>query len=102
MQQVVVCLCVGVVSTELKSSSVPLSLGEQAASLREPQERLLALRRVTSTAQILLAYSMVMRALSQTSTRYLTYLSTKYIICSVNSFSPNLTCHTVMDPSMSD
>ncbi|XP_073680135.1 probable E3 ubiquitin-protein ligase HERC1 [Garra rufa] len=58
----------GVVSTELKSSSVPLSLGEQAASLREPQERLLALRRVTSTAQILLAYSMVMRALSQTST----------------------------------
>ncbi|KAI7795921.1 putative E3 ubiquitin-protein ligase HERC1-like [Triplophysa rosa] len=57
----------GVVSTELKSSSVPLSLGEQAASLREPQERLLALRRVTSTAQILLAYSMVMRALSQTS-----------------------------------
>uniref|UniRef100_A0A9J8CIV4 HECT-type E3 ubiquitin transferase n=1 Tax=Cyprinus carpio carpio TaxID=630221 RepID=A0A9J8CIV4_CYPCA len=58
----------GVVSTELKSSSVPLSLGEQAASLRESQERLLALRRVTSTAQILLAYSMVMRALSQTST----------------------------------
>ncbi|XP_050948731.1 probable E3 ubiquitin-protein ligase HERC1 isoform X3 [Labeo rohita] len=58
----------GVVSTELKSCSVPLSLGEQAASLREPQERLLALRRVTSTAQILLAYSMVMRALSQTST----------------------------------
>uniref|UniRef100_A0A8C2HR54 E3 ubiquitin-protein ligase HERC1 n=1 Tax=Cyprinus carpio TaxID=7962 RepID=A0A8C2HR54_CYPCA len=52
----------------LKSSSVPLSLGEQAASLRESQERLLALRRVTSTAQILLAYSMVMRALSQTST----------------------------------
>ncbi|XP_043076943.1 probable E3 ubiquitin-protein ligase HERC1 [Puntigrus tetrazona] len=58
----------GIVSTELKSSSVPLSLGEQAASLREPQERLLALRRVTSTAQILLAYSMVMKALSQTST----------------------------------
>ncbi|XP_051773057.1 probable E3 ubiquitin-protein ligase HERC1 isoform X4 [Ctenopharyngodon idella] len=57
----------GIVSTELKSSSVPLSLGEQAASLREPQERLLALRRVTSTAQILLAYGMVMRALSQTS-----------------------------------
>ncbi|XP_016106101.1 probable E3 ubiquitin-protein ligase HERC1 [Sinocyclocheilus grahami] len=58
----------GVVSTELKSSSVPLSLGQQAASLREPQERLLALRRVVTTAQILLAYSMVMRALSQTST----------------------------------
>ncbi|XP_030623810.1 probable E3 ubiquitin-protein ligase HERC1 [Chanos chanos] len=57
----------GMVSTELKSTSVPLSLGEQAASLRDPQERLLALRRVTSTAQILLAYSMVMRALSQIS-----------------------------------
>uniref|UniRef100_A0A8C1RPW7 E3 ubiquitin-protein ligase HERC1 n=1 Tax=Cyprinus carpio TaxID=7962 RepID=A0A8C1RPW7_CYPCA len=56
------------ISGSLKSSSVPLSLGEQAASLRESQERLLALRRVTSTAQILLAYSMVMRALSQTST----------------------------------
>lgn len=70
MQHIVVyLLCVGIVSTELKSSSVPLSLGEQAASLREPQERLLALRRVTSTAQILLAYSMVMRALSQTSSR---------------------------------
>jgi len=66
---VVYSLCLGVVSTELKSSSVPLSLGEQAASLREPQERLLALRRVTSTAQILLAYSMVMRALSQTYSR---------------------------------
>ncbi|CAB1352023.1 unnamed protein product [Coregonus sp. 'balchen'] len=44
-----------------------LSLGEQAALLRDPQDRLQALRRVTSTAQILLAYSMVMRALSQTS-----------------------------------
>ncbi|KAM3873957.1 putative E3 ubiquitin-protein ligase HERC1 [Diretmus argenteus] len=43
-----------------------LSLGEQAASLRDSQDRLKALRRVTSTAQILLAYSIVMRALSQT------------------------------------
>uniref|UniRef100_A0A6Q2WPS0 HECT-type E3 ubiquitin transferase n=1 Tax=Esox lucius TaxID=8010 RepID=A0A6Q2WPS0_ESOLU len=49
-----------------RSSSGPLSLGEQAALLRDPQDRLQALRRVTSTAQILLAYSMVMRVLSQT------------------------------------
>ncbi|CAN9504281.1 unnamed protein product [Ophioblennius macclurei] len=43
-----------------------LSLGRQAVSLRDTHDRLKALRRVTSTAQILLAYSMVMRALSQT------------------------------------
>ncbi|XP_058472668.1 probable E3 ubiquitin-protein ligase HERC1 [Solea solea] len=43
-----------------------LSLGQQAVSLRDSQDRLRALRRVTSTAQILLAYNMVMRALSQT------------------------------------
>ncbi|XP_044188777.1 probable E3 ubiquitin-protein ligase HERC1 isoform X7 [Thunnus albacares] len=43
-----------------------LSLGQQALSLRDSHDRLKALRRVTSTAQILLAYSMVMRALSQT------------------------------------
>ncbi|KAM9794366.1 putative E3 ubiquitin-protein ligase HERC1 isoform 3-T6 [Syngnathus typhle] len=43
-----------------------LSLGQQAMSLRDSHDRLKALRRVTSTAQILLAYSMVMRALSQT------------------------------------
>ncbi|XP_051907348.1 probable E3 ubiquitin-protein ligase HERC1 isoform X3 [Hippocampus zosterae] len=43
-----------------------LSLGQQAISLRDCHDRLKALRRVTSTAQILLAYSMVMRALSQT------------------------------------
>uniref|UniRef100_A0A8C9YIS1 HECT-type E3 ubiquitin transferase n=1 Tax=Sander lucioperca TaxID=283035 RepID=A0A8C9YIS1_SANLU len=41
-----------------------LSLGQQAVSLRDSHDRLKALRRVTSTAQILLAYSMVMRALS--------------------------------------
>ncbi|KAI4901439.1 hypothetical protein NFI96_014722 [Prochilodus magdalenae] len=56
-----------VVSTELKGSAGLLSLGEQAASLREAQERLVALRRVTATAQILLGYSMVLRALSQIS-----------------------------------
>ncbi|XP_062334757.1 probable E3 ubiquitin-protein ligase HERC1 [Osmerus eperlanus] len=54
----------GAASAEQKG---PLSLGEQASLLRDPQDRLQALRRVTSTAQILLAYSMVMRALSQTS-----------------------------------
>ncbi|KAE8284964.1 putative E3 ubiquitin-protein ligase HERC1 [Larimichthys crocea] len=43
-----------------------LSLGQQAISLRDSHDRLKALRRVTSTAQILLAYSMVMRALAQT------------------------------------
>ncbi|XP_063334410.1 probable E3 ubiquitin-protein ligase HERC1 isoform X1 [Pelmatolapia mariae] len=43
-----------------------LSLGQQAVSLRDSHDRLKALRRVTSTAQILLAYSIVMRALSQT------------------------------------
>ncbi|KAJ7986812.1 hypothetical protein DPEC_G00332260 [Dallia pectoralis] len=57
----------GMAGTDKKSSSGPLSLGEQAASLRDPQDRLQALRRVTSTAQILLAYSIVMRVLSQTS-----------------------------------
>uniref|UniRef100_A0A8B9H6W4 HECT-type E3 ubiquitin transferase n=1 Tax=Astyanax mexicanus TaxID=7994 RepID=A0A8B9H6W4_ASTMX len=56
-----------VVSTELKGAAGMLSLGEQAASLREAQERLVALRRVTATAQILLGYSMVLRALSQIS-----------------------------------
>ncbi|KAM8872529.1 putative E3 ubiquitin-protein ligase HERC1 isoform 2-T2 [Synchiropus picturatus] len=49
---------------EQKSS---LSLGQQATSLRDSHDRLKALRRVTSTAQILLAYNMVMRALSQSS-----------------------------------
>ncbi|XP_068190129.1 probable E3 ubiquitin-protein ligase HERC1 isoform X2 [Antennarius striatus] len=48
---------------ELKPS---LSLGQQAAALRDPPDRLKALRRVSSTAQTLLAYSIVMRALSQT------------------------------------
>uniref|UniRef100_A0A4W6C7G9 HECT-type E3 ubiquitin transferase n=1 Tax=Lates calcarifer TaxID=8187 RepID=A0A4W6C7G9_LATCA len=45
------------------SSADPM---RQAVSLRDSHDRLKALRRVTSTAQILLAYSMVMRALSQT------------------------------------
>ncbi|XP_013861909.1 probable E3 ubiquitin-protein ligase HERC1 isoform X4 [Austrofundulus limnaeus] len=54
---------IGGAHVEQKSS---LSLGQQTVSLRDSHDRLKALRRVTSTAQILLAYSMVMRALSQT------------------------------------
>lgn len=54
------------VAPEEKTS---LSLGQQAMSLRDCHDRLKALRRVTSTAQILLAYSMVMRALSQAASR---------------------------------
>ncbi|KAM9735319.1 putative E3 ubiquitin-protein ligase HERC1 isoform 7-T8 [Menidia menidia] len=50
----------------LLEQKTSLSLGQQAVSLRDSHDRLKALRRVTSTAQILLAYSMVMRALSQT------------------------------------
>uniref|UniRef100_UPI0037E82BA5 probable E3 ubiquitin-protein ligase HERC1 n=1 Tax=Semicossyphus pulcher TaxID=241346 RepID=UPI0037E82BA5 len=50
----------------LVEQKTTLSLGQQAVSLRDSHDRLKALRRVTSTAQILLAYSMVMRALSQT------------------------------------
>uniref|UniRef100_A0A1A8FK92 HECT-type E3 ubiquitin transferase n=1 Tax=Nothobranchius korthausae TaxID=1143690 RepID=A0A1A8FK92_9TELE len=50
----------------LADHKTSLSLGQQAVSLRDSHDRLKALRRVTSTAQILLAYSMVMRALSQT------------------------------------
>ncbi|XP_007895403.2 probable E3 ubiquitin-protein ligase HERC1 [Callorhinchus milii] len=41
-----------------------LTLGEQAASLRDTQERILALQRITMAMQILLAHTMVMKALS--------------------------------------
>lgn len=57
-----------------------LSLGQQAVSLRDTHDRLKALRRVTSTAQILLAYSMVMRALSQTASRHVCL--SEYGLCS--------------------
>ncbi|KAJ8338960.1 hypothetical protein SKAU_G00357460 [Synaphobranchus kaupii] len=57
----------GEAGVEQKAPAVPLTLGEQAAALRDPHDRLLALKRVTTTTQILLAYSMVMKALSQTS-----------------------------------
>lgn len=54
-------------------------------SLRDSHDRLKALRRVTSTAQILLAYSMVMRALSQTASRYIWL---EYTLVGVLSFHP--------------
>ncbi|XP_051919775.1 probable E3 ubiquitin-protein ligase HERC1 isoform X1 [Hippocampus zosterae] len=47
-----------------KSSSGRVTLGEQAAALQNPHDRVMALRRVTSAAQVLLARTMVMRALS--------------------------------------
>ncbi|KAM9306994.1 putative E3 ubiquitin-protein ligase HERC1 [Pholidichthys leucotaenia] len=57
---------IGSKGNALVEQKTSLSLGQQAVSLRDTHDRLKALRRVTSTAQILLAYSMVMRALSQT------------------------------------
>ncbi|XP_028822113.1 probable E3 ubiquitin-protein ligase HERC1 [Denticeps clupeoides] len=48
----------------MDKSSGRVSLGEQAAVLLRPPDRLLALRRITAAAQVLLARSMVMRALS--------------------------------------
>uniref|UniRef100_A0AAZ3RI90 HECT-type E3 ubiquitin transferase n=1 Tax=Oncorhynchus tshawytscha TaxID=74940 RepID=A0AAZ3RI90_ONCTS len=45
------------------SSSGRVTLGEQAAALENPHDRVMALRRVTSAAQVLLARTMVMRAL---------------------------------------
>uniref|UniRef100_A0A8C6YER0 HECT-type E3 ubiquitin transferase n=1 Tax=Naja naja TaxID=35670 RepID=A0A8C6YER0_NAJNA len=47
-----------------KSSSGRITLGEQAAALLNPHDRIMALRRVTAAAQVLLARTMVMRALS--------------------------------------
>uniref|UniRef100_A0A671VH49 HECT-type E3 ubiquitin transferase n=1 Tax=Sparus aurata TaxID=8175 RepID=A0A671VH49_SPAAU len=59
-------MCPSSLGNALVEQKSSLSLGQQAMSLRDSHDRLKALRRVTSTAQILLAYSMVMRALSQT------------------------------------
>ncbi|XP_024118845.1 probable E3 ubiquitin-protein ligase HERC1 isoform X2 [Oryzias melastigma] len=47
-----------------KSSSGRVTLGEQAAAVKNPHDRIVALRRVTAAAQVLLARTMVMRALS--------------------------------------
>ena len=52
------------------SSSGRVTLGEQAAALENPHDRVMALRRVTSAAQVLLARTMVMRALSLLSVRW--------------------------------
>lgn len=52
-----------------KSSSGRVTLGEQAAALANPHDRVVALRRVTAAAQVLLARTMVMRALSLLSVR---------------------------------
>lgn len=52
-----------------KSSSGRVTLGEQAAALLSPHDRIVALRRVTAAAQVLLARTMVMRALSLLSVR---------------------------------
>ncbi|XP_078812489.1 putative E3 ubiquitin-protein ligase HERC1 isoform X5 [Oryzias latipes] len=64
------CCSASPAATSTKGNSLPeqktlLSLGQQAVSLRDSHDRVKALRRVTSTAQILLAYSMVMKVLSQ-------------------------------------
>ncbi|XP_069758992.1 probable E3 ubiquitin-protein ligase HERC1 isoform X8 [Narcine bancroftii] len=53
--------CLGSVD---KCSSGSVTLGEQAAALLNPHDRVMALRRVTAAAQVLLARTMVMRALS--------------------------------------
>lgn len=52
-----------------KSSSGRMCLGEQAAGLQSSADRMVALRRVTAAAQVLVARTMVMRALSLLSVR---------------------------------
>ncbi|TUG88269.1 putative E3 ubiquitin-protein ligase HERC1 [Bagarius yarrelli] len=47
-----------------KSTSGRMCLGEQAAGLQSSADRMVALRRVTAAAQVLVARTMVMRALS--------------------------------------
>ncbi|XP_043933675.1 probable E3 ubiquitin-protein ligase HERC1 isoform X2 [Protopterus annectens] len=55
---------IGYLGSVEKSSSGRITLGEQAAALTNPHDRVMALRRVTAAAQVLLARTMVMRALS--------------------------------------
>ncbi|XP_062869323.1 probable E3 ubiquitin-protein ligase HERC1 isoform X2 [Trichomycterus rosablanca] len=57
-------LQIGCQSSVDKNSSGQLTLGEQAAGLQRSADHIIALRRVASAAQILLARTMVMRALS--------------------------------------
>lgn len=63
-----------------KSSSGRITLGEQAAALVNPHDRVMALRRVTAAAQVLLARTMVMRALSLLSVRFVAFLATLFFI----------------------
>lgn len=65
-------MCSGCQTSVDKSSSGRVTLGEQAAALQNPHDRVMALRRVTAAAQVLLARTMVMRALSLLSVRYRT------------------------------
>ncbi|XP_032830981.2 putative E3 ubiquitin-protein ligase HERC1 isoform X4 [Petromyzon marinus] len=55
---------IGILGSVEKQTSSRVSLGEQAVILRDPHDRILALKRVTAAAQILLARTMVMRTLS--------------------------------------
>lgn len=64
-----VCLFSGCQTLVDKSSSGRVTLGEQAAAVKNPHDRIVALRRVTAAAQVLLARTMVMRALSLLSVR---------------------------------
>ncbi|CAG5849679.1 unnamed protein product [Menidia menidia] len=57
-------LQIGCQTSVEKGSPGRAALGEQAAALQNPHDRLMALRRVTAAAQVLLARTMVMRALS--------------------------------------
>ncbi|KAJ7398001.1 hypothetical protein BTVI_128929 [Pitangus sulphuratus] len=63
-----------------KSSSGRITLGEQAAALANPHDRVMALRRVTAAAQVLLARTMVMRALSLLSVRLVASLATLFYL----------------------
>lgn len=64
------CVSSGCQTSVDKSSSGRVTLGEQAAALQNPHDRVMALRRVTAAAQVLLARTMVMRALSLLSVRW--------------------------------
>ena len=56
-------------SMKSKDDSKRKTLGEQAMLLRHSRDRAVALRRTTATMQVLLARTMVMRALSLLSVR---------------------------------
>lgn len=76
-----VCVSAGCQTSVDKSSSGRVTLGEQAAALQHPHDRIMALRRVTAAAQVLLARTMVMRALSLLSVRYNCTSLRQYDVC---------------------